>query len=287
MEEAILVVNPIIKVSIFFRGGVLKMAEILMCPPSYFSVSYEINPWMSDNIGKVDKDLADAQWYNLRTIIEACCVKVVEVDPVDGLPDMVFTANAGLLLPGGRSITSQFNKKERQPETQYFKTWFENYGFYDIEIPVSFEGAGDALYDSLGCLWVGSGFRSDRTATNFIKELYPNTIGLTMVNPSFYHLDTCFCPLSNGYLLYYPHAFDETSKQIINDYFGEKAIAVEDEDAKNFACNAVNIENTIIMNKASDGLKTSLLSRDFTVVETPTSEYIRAGGSTKCLTLKL
>jgi lysine-ketoglutarate reductase/saccharopine dehydrogenase-like protein (TIGR00300 family) len=204
---------------------------------------------------------------------------------------MVFSANAGLVL-GENVVLSRFLHKERQGEEPYFQQWFENNGFnvYTLPKDLPFEGAGDALLDREGrWLWAGYGFRSELDSHPYLaKWLDIEVISLRLMDERFYHLDTCFCPLANGYLLYYPGAFDSYSNRVIEMRVApEKRIAIVEADAINFACNAVNIESIVIMNKASDSLKSRLGEAGFQVIETPLTEFLKAGGAAKCLTLRV
>jgi N-dimethylarginine dimethylaminohydrolase len=155
---------------------------------------------------------------------------------------------------------------------------------------VPFEGAGDALFDrGQDLLWVGHGFRSDEAVPALLEKLLSRkTAALNLIDPRFYHLDTCLCPLAGGYLLYFPAAFDATSRAVIEALVPqEKLIAVEEEDALKFCCNAVDLDGHVFMNDASDGLREQLRAAGFTPVMTPLSEFMKAGGGAKCLTLKL
>lgn len=264
--------------------------RFLMCAPDHYDVDYVINPWMEGNIHKSSRDRAVEQWYKLHHILKDRSL-VDLVEPQQGWPDMVFTANAGLVL-GKTVVLSRFLHKERQGEEPYFKKWFEDHGYTVYELPkdLPFEGAGDALLDREGrWLWAGYGFRSELDSHPYLaKWLDIEVVSLRLTDERFYHLDTCFCPLTGGYLLYYPGAFDAYSNRLIEmRVLPEKRIAIEEADAVNFACNAVNINQVIVMNKASDRLKRRLVDAGFEVVETPLTEFLKAGGAAKCLTLRV
>ncbi|MDB9538623.1 TIGR00300 family protein [Anabaenopsis tanganyikae CS-531] len=267
-----------------------SLIRFLMCAPDHYDVDYVINPWMEGNIHKSSRDRAVEQWHKLYNILKQHAI-VDLVTPQIGWPDMVFTANAGLVL-GKNVVLSRFLHKERQGEEPFFQTWFEENGYTVHLLPkdLPFEGAGDALLDREGrWLWAGYGFRSELDSHPYLaKWLDIEVLSLRLTDERFYHLDTCFCPLANGYLLYYPGAFDAYSNRLIEMRVApEKRIAITEADAVNFACNAVNVESIVIMNKASNALKTSLAEAGFRVIETPLTEFLKAGGAAKCLTLRV
>jgi lysine-ketoglutarate reductase/saccharopine dehydrogenase-like protein (TIGR00300 family) len=261
-----------------------------MCAPHHYDVDYVINPWMEGNIHRSSRDDAQAQWDKLYQVLKTYAT-IDLVEPQPGWPDMVFTANAGLVL-GDTVVLSRFFHPERQGEEPYFQQWFEDQGYTVHTLPKSlpFEGAGDALLDRAGrWLWAGYGFRSELDSHPYLaKWLDLEVLSLRLVDRRFYHLDTCFCPLTDGYLLYYPPAFDAYSNRLIELRVpAEKRIPIDEVDAVNFSCNTVNIDRVVVMNKASDGLKQILSDRGFTVVETPLTEFLKAGGAAKCLTLRM
>ena len=264
--------------------------RFLMCSPHHYEVDYVINPWMEGNIHRSSRDMAEQQWQGLYQLISAHA-NVELVKPQPGWPDMVFTANAGLIL-GKQVVLSRFLHPERQGEEPFFKAWFESYGYTVHELPkdLPFEGAGDALLDREGrWLWAGYGFRTELDAHPLAAQwLDIEVLSLRLMDERFYHLDTCFCPLTDGYLLYYPPAFDAYSNRLIEMRLPtHKRIPIGEADAVNFACNAVNIDRVVIMNKASAGLKQQLTELGFQVLETPLTEFLKAGGAAKCLTLRL
>ena len=268
----------------------IESIRFLMCAPDHYDVDYVINPWMEGNIHKSARDRAAEQWKKLYHVIKDNAT-VDLVPPAKGWPDMVFTANAGLVLDN-KAVLSRFFHKERQGEEPHFKQWFNDNGFTVFELPkdLPFEGAGDALFDREGrWLWAGYGFRSELDSHTYVaKWLDIEVISLRLIDDRFYHLDTCFCPLSGGYLLYYPEAFDFYSNKTIEMRVPpKKRIAIEEADAVNFACNAVNINSTVIMNKASSSLKERLDDCGFNLIETPLTEFLKAGGASKCLTLRV
>ncbi len=264
--------------------------RLLMCAPEHFGVDYVINPWMENQVGKAVHALAGEQWANLRRHL-AREAEIALVAPEPGLPDMVFTANAGMVI-GKTAVVSRFYTKERRPEEPLFRAWFERHGFAIAPWPadVPFEGAGDALLDrGQPLIWCGYGFRSGAAAPQLLEDVFGRrAVGLRLADPRFYHLDTCFCPLAGGWLMYYPAAFDARSQEAIASLVpAEKRIEVGEKDALRFACNAVELNGRVFMNDASEDCQNRLRAAGFEPVQTPLSEFIKAGGAAKCLTLKL
>lgn len=262
-----------------------------MCPPHHFGVEYVINPWMRGQIHAADQQLASQQWSHFHALMTAMA-DVSLMRAVTGLPDLVFTANAAL-VHRRTAVLSSFRCPERQPEARYYAGWLSEDGF-DVKTPPAgtlFEGAGDALFDRgiEGLLWVGYGYRSNQAAAPYLADLIDVEVQpLRLSDPRFYHLDTCFCPLERGYLLYYPPAFDaEANSAIESRVPAERRCAVTETDAVHFACNAVNVGKKVILNYASPGLVAWLTARSFDVIQTPMSEFMKAGGATKCLSLRL
>ncbi|MEM6819025.1 MAG: arginine deiminase-related protein [Pseudomonadota bacterium] len=264
--------------------------RILMCPPDFFTVDNAINPWMAGNEGRLDRDKAQQQWDALVAAIGGYA-DVVTIDPQPDLPDMVFTANAGAVY-GDKAIASHFVPHERRPEEQHFKRWFRENGFelLDLDEKLGFEGAGDCLIDRGGpWLWTGYGFRTEIEAHPAIADFFGRElVSIRLTDPRFYHIDTCFCPLTDGYLMYHPPAFDYESRLAIESRVPpHKRLIVDTMDAGNFACNAVNVGNQVFVHKASAPLKAQLMLAGFSVNEVDLSEFLKSGGSAKCLTLKL
>jgi N-dimethylarginine dimethylaminohydrolase len=269
------------------------MNRFLMCEPRFFEVSYVINPWMEGSIGKVNRALARQQWESLYNILSKLA-SVSLIEPVEGLPDMVFTANAGLVqkraVPKKQFIVSSFRHPERKGEEKYFEDYFSSLGYQVLHLQrgTIFEGAGDALFDTRGTLWMGSGYRSDPFALNEIMiALGIKGCALELVDPHWYHLDTAFCPLPEGQLMAYEKAFSKNCVGSLNQVFGKNIIWVSAQDARNFACNAISVGQTIILPKVSAETKSTLVKRGFEVIETDVSEFIKAGGACKCLTLEI
>ncbi len=262
----------------------------LMCPPTLYDVNYVINPWMEGNVHRSSRQNAERQWEQLRTAL-AGLARVELVEPQAGSPDMVFTANAGLVRKGLVAL-SRFLHPERQGEELHFRKWFDDSGFAVRELPraVPFEGEGDALFEADNSrLWAGHGMRSREASHPYLQDTWGiEVISLRLVDPRFYHLDTCFCPLFGGYVLYFPEAFDAVSQaRIAARYPEEKRIAVSRSDALRFACNAINVGKTILLNEISPQLSSRLESEGFRVIQVALSEFLKAGGAAKCLVLRL
>lgn len=263
---------------------------LLMCPPRFYGVSYVINPWMRGNLGKSSLSLAMQQWQKLYRVLSGMA-HVLLVEPVAGSPDMVFTANAGLARAGIVAI-SNFYYPERQNEETHFRRWFADAGYRVADLPreIPFEGEGDALFSSDGLrLWAGHGYRTHESSHAVLRELWDlEVVGLHLVDPRFYHLDTCFAPLKDGSLLYFPPAFDKASIARIEAYYPPaQRIVVGEEDAMSFACNTVNIGKTIALNRISSELECKLKVRGFQVIQVELSEFLKAGGAAKCLVMQL
>jgi N-dimethylarginine dimethylaminohydrolase len=262
----------------------------LMCPPRLYDVNYVINPWMAGNVHASSRERAAAQWQNLyEAIVEIAEVELI--DPQPGSPDMVFTANAGLERDGIVALSSFFYA-ERQGEETHFRKWFEQAGYDVVDIPRStpFEGEGDALFSSDGTrLWAGHGPRTAAASHSKLGKVWDvEVVPLHLIDPRFYHLDTCFAPLADGYVLYYPAAFDASSLAAIEAFYPvSKRIAVAEADALRFACNAVNIDDTIVLNKISGELNEQLQAKGFRVIQIELSEFLKAGGAAKCLVMHL
>ena len=269
-----------------------------MCKPDYFDLIYSINPWMEPDKNAVNKPLAVQQWQNLVNLMRSLGTNVIEMPGSPELPDLVFTANAGLFFIDKQTlIVSNFKYPERQPEKVVYQKWFEENGYQVLNINSNmfFEGAGDALFRDSSQknnneLYLGHGFRSD---SNFYKTIEVSGLAFTgvyhvlkLVNPYFYHLDTCFCPLQNNFALVCPTAFDETSYQYLKST-NLTLLEVPEEDSKKFACNAVCLENKVIIPAGCEGTKKLLNDAGFEVYDTDMSEYIKSGGACKCLTLRL
>jgi N-dimethylarginine dimethylaminohydrolase len=255
-----------------------------MCPPEYFDVSYEINPWMHLDI-QPDHARAARQWDALYTIItEVIGAKVSLIEPVFGVPDMVFTANAGL-VSGQLFLPTTFRYVQRQPEMPYFRRWFEKHGYEIADLGSGpFEGEGDALLHG-DLLLAGFGPRSAHGPHTELARLTGRLVlSLELVDSKYYHLDVCFASLSNNAFVYYPPAFSSKARLALEELPGEK-IEITPSDADHFGANAVVIGRDIVINSGATDLANELAKRGYRVHPTDLSEFVKAGGSAKCLTL--
>jgi N-dimethylarginine dimethylaminohydrolase len=263
-----------------------SVPRILMCPPDYFGIEYEINPWMNVRVGS-DAERSQRQWSALEETLRDLGVAVDLIEPVPGLPDLVFTANAGL-VHRNLFLSSRFRFGVRQGETAYFEDWARRRGLEVVELPEGchFEGAGDALFCG-ETLFAGYRFRSDVRSHQWVGEyLGVAVLPMELIDPRFYHLDTCFCPLAPDQALYYPGAFDEYGRSVLRDRI-PNLIEVAAEEAISFSCNAVVVGRTVVLNQGAPKLAETLSAAGFAVRLLGFSEFIKSGGSAKCLTLRV
>jgi len=257
-----------------------------MCPPDFYGIEYEINPWMSRS-QQSDPKFACQQWEALNQLLQSLGAHVELLTPIKGLPDLVFTANAGLIWKNV-AFLPLFRHEARQGETPLDRDWFQNAGFETIEMPDDcfFEGAGDALFCG-DTLFAGYLIRSDVRAMQWVAEkMNCRVIPLQLVDDFYYHLDTCFCPISKTEAIYYPPAFDEYAQQALKEHVPHLIPVVENE-AQRFACNAVVLDQSVVLNTGCPQLEKDLNTRGYKTYSTPLDEFIKAGGSAKCLTLRL
>jgi N-dimethylarginine dimethylaminohydrolase len=264
----------------------MKTPRILMCPPDYYGIEYEINPWMSRARGSTP-DKARQQWHNLHDTLVSLGVQVELMTPLPGVPDLVFTANAGLVY-GQRFFSSRFRHEVRARETPYFDAWFAAHDFVVETLPegMFFEGAGDALFCG-ETLFAGYRIRSDINGHQYLGRILNRmALPLELVDPHFYHLDTCFCPLAPNQAIYFPGAFDGYGQKVIKTHI-PRLLEVTDAEAARFACNAVVVGKTVILNAGSDQLAAGLEKWGYTCIALELGEFLKSGGSAKCLTLRL
>ena len=274
-------------------------AHLMMSSPDHFEVSYRINPWMDPSQWSVSAErLAfDARrgWGELKATYERLGARVTAQAPVRGLPDMVFTANAAMVLDR-KVLLARFLCAERQGEEAHNRAFFEALraqGAVDeiVDTPrgLFFEGAGDAIWDpTRRLIWTGHGQRSSSEMASFIESLFDvPTIPLELVDPRFYHLDTCFCVLSGGDVLWYPAAFSHEAADEIRRRVGDKLIEATDDDACHLGVNSVCLGRDVVMCHASEPTRAALAARGYAVHVVPLDSFNRSGGAAYCLTLRL
>lgn len=260
--------------------------HLLMCSPEFYGIEYEINPWMNRE-RQADHALAVKQWSDLRSVLESLGATISLLEPVKGLPDLVFTANAAMIFRR-TAILSRFRHVQRQGEEEHDARWLADHGFEIVRLAdrMYFEGAGDALFCG-ETLFAGYRLRSDVKSQQRVGKLVGcRVIPLELVDPYYYHLDTCFCPIAPGQAIYFPGAFDSYGRKALAESVPD-LIAVNAEEAPSFACNAVVVGRTVVTNAGCGQLHRDLKQRGFEAVETPLTEFVKAGGSAKCLTLRL
>jgi len=261
----------------------------LMCPPRYFAVSYMINPWM-DPTQPVDTARAMAQWTALAGTYRALGHAVEVIDPEPGLPDMVFAANAATVIDGV-VLGSRFRDPERAAEAAHYRRWFVAHGAQGMVMPSAVnEGEGDLIWTGR-LLLAGTGFRTELAAHSEAQEvLGVPVISLQLVDPYYYHLDTCLLVLDDSpcapLIAYYPAAFSPGSRRVLARLFPDAVIA-DPADAACLGLNGISDGRSVVLPQEAVGLGRALAGRGFEPVFVNVSELRRAGGGPKCCTLEL
>ncbi|HEY5835892.1 MAG TPA: amidinotransferase [Streptomyces sp.] len=259
----------------------------LMCPPVHFRVTYSINPWM-DPTKPVDPALALFQWEDLRDRYRSLGHTVEILDPVPGLPDMVFAANGATVLDG-RVLGARFANPERSGEAPAHLEWFRAHGFTEVREPVHVNEAEGDFAVTGSWILAGQGFRSSLRSHSEAQEFFGRpVIGLELIDPRFYHLDTALAVLDDrgDEVMYYPDAFSPGSRAVLARLFPDALLATED-DALAFGLNAVSDGLHVLLPRAATGLHAPLRERGFDPVPVDLSELHKAGGSVKCCTMEL
>ncbi|MFE5808876.1 dimethylargininase [Streptomyces sp. NPDC056491] len=257
----------------------------LMCPPAHFKVTYSINPWM-DPTKPVDLPLALAQWEDLRDRYRSLGHIVETLEPDPALPDMVFAAN-GALVVDGRVLGARFAHPERAAEAELHLDWFRADGYTEIHEPSHVnEGEGDfAVTDRY--ILAGRGFRSSPLSHDEAQEFFGRpVIGLDLVDPRYYHLDTALSVLDGDEIMYYPDAFSPGSQGVLRRLFPDALIA-DGRDAAALGLNAVSDGLHVLLPQAATGLLAPLRDRGFEPVPMDLGELLKGGGSVKCCTQEL
>jgi N-dimethylarginine dimethylaminohydrolase len=253
-----------------------------MCRPDFFAVTYAINPWMDPARG-ADAAKAVRQWEGLVAAYERLGHEVSLIDPIDGLPDMVFAAN-GALVVDGKVYGARFAFPERAAEGPAYLSWFE--GFETREAAFTNEGEGDFLTMDEFIL-AGTGFRTDRAAHLEAQEFLGRpVITLELVDPRFYHLDTALFPLDGRNVAYYPGAFSAGSRQVLRRLFPD-AVEATTQDAEVLGLNAVSDGKNIVINAEAVALRERLTRQGYEVIPVDLTELRKAGGGPKCCTLEI
>jgi N-dimethylarginine dimethylaminohydrolase len=272
----------------------------LMCNPQHFAVTYSINPWMDPKAwaakGEALHATAAQQWQGLYRALRSHGAMIELIEPATGLPDLVFTANAAVVLDG-KALLASFRHPERRGEQPVYAAGFDALkarGLIDtvVETPagVVLEGAGDCLWDARrGLFWMGAGSRTDKRAAKIVEDCFGvPCVPLELGDPSFYHLDTALCPLPCGGVIYHPGAFTAGALALIEQRVAPSdRIALGPDDAALFAANAVCFGRVIVMSSCSAALRERLEQRGYRVVTTLLDAFLRSGGSACCLTLRL
>ncbi len=258
----------------------------LMCPPEHFAVLYEINPWMHREVA-VDRDRARAQWENLRGCLEQAGAAIEVLPPHPDVPDIVFTANAGL-VNGDQFIPSRFRHPERQGEVPHDVAWFSAHGYRIDELPlgVSHEGAGDAL-PFANVLVSGYRWRSDAASHAYLSRLTGAAVrSIELVDERYYHLDITFCPLDDRRAIVNPSAWDDYGRRVMAALIPEPLV-LEPDEAALFCANAVVVGAVVVMHSVPVRVGKQLEAWGFEPVECDVGEFLKAGGACRCLTLAL
>ena len=256
-----------------------------MCPPEHFAVTYAINPWMEPE-KPTDAANAMRQWAELRQAYLDLGHDVRTIEPVAGLPDMVFAAN-GATVVGGKVLGARFRYPQRAAEADAYMDWFRDSGYEEVRTPEHInEGEGDILFTGRALL-AGYGFRSDKAAAGELASVFGlPVVNLRLVDPRFYHLDTAMCVLDSDTAMYYPAAFDDAGRAAIAERFAE-LIEAKDEDAEVLGLNAVSDGLHVVLPVQARGLAAQLASRGFEPIGVDMSELLKGGGGPKCCTLEL
>jgi len=264
------------------RAG--RTQRYLMCPPAHFGVQYRINPWMWPG-RPVNQGRARMQWERLRRAYERLghCVETIAARP--GLPDMVFAANAGLVIDG-RVLAARFRHDERRGEELPYREWFARHG-YEVHVAEHVnEGEGDFLVAG-DVILAGAGFRTVPEAHAEVAEYFERpVVSLDLVDPRYYHLDTALCVLDERTIAYYPHAFSDASTGVLRELFPD-AIQASAADAAVLGLNATSDGRHVVLPAGAPGLSAQLAERGYEPVPVDMSELRKAGGAAKCCTLEL
>ena len=278
----------------------MSAPQFLMTDPAHYEVAYSINPWMQPERWSADAEgnraAATAAWQQLREKLEEAGAEVSHVPGAEALPDMVFPANAAVVLDG-RALVGRFRHPERQAETQQFLRAFRELADRGLlskvhQLPEGLyqEGAGDCVWDPARLLfWAGFGPRSSREAADYVADYFQATVvPLELVAPHYYHMDVCLMPLEGGEILYFPAAFTaEGLAELRSRVPADQLIEVTEEDARKLAINAVNVGRNVVLAAGAPRLCAQLRDRGYTPMEVELAPFIQSGGASFCMTLRL
>lgn len=271
----------------------------LMTDPAHFQVAYEINPWMRPAAWSADREAHDRAarcgWQSLREALERTGAEVRTLAGVAGLPDLVFPANAAVVLDG-KALVARFRHAERAGETPHFHRALSALARQGLLTQVADvkgcfqEGAGDCIWDANRRLfWTASGPRSTPESLKLIAEFFGQTVvHMPLATETYYHLDTCFCPLSGGEILYYPPALTEEALRALYEHTSpDQRIEASDRDAEAFCVNAVSLGRKLIMARPPAALEDRLSERGYDVIGVDLEPFMLSGGGAFCMTLRL
>ncbi|RJR29076.1 hypothetical protein C4564_03455 [Candidatus Microgenomates bacterium] len=253
----------------------------LMCPPEYFDVNYSINPWMQGK--KVNQDIAHTQWMALKNTLGQLRVEICEITQNEALPDMVFAADQAVTR-NKCALLSNFHYKERRQESYYYEDWFISKGYSVKHLPENmyFEGGGESVWVGEKLL-IGTGFRTSSGACSQIAEtLDVETHCIELIDPLFYHLDTCLFVLNEKCAFWYESAFSASAKEKLNKLI-PNLLPLSKKEAFNFAGNSVVTDHTVIMQSGNTELKSKVQDLGYRAIDIDVSEFMKAGGGAHCL----
>lgn len=252
-----------------------------MCQPTNFNINYQINPWMKLNSVNLLK--AQKQWLALVNIYQKLKLEISTIHQDHSFPDMVFTTDS-FISYRGKALISNFRFSQRQPEPNFFIPLLKLLNMEIVNLPQNyhFEGGDFRFFNKK--LFLGTNFRTDKKSIPLIKSVYNvPIIPLELINPYFYHLDTCLFILNPNNVFYIKKAFSLKSRKVLNQHF-PNLHEINQQDADNFAANSVVIGKNVISNIGLGNFKNKIQDLGYTFWETDMSEFIKSGGSVHCLT---
>ncbi|HRE41532.1 MAG TPA: arginine deiminase family protein [Ignavibacteria bacterium] len=269
--------------------------KILMCKPEYFDISYAGNDFMKNNINKFNKVDALNQWLELKKIYEKLKFEVHLIEPVDGLPDMVFTANQSFPFKNteGKNcvLLSKMKNHQRVDEVKYFEKFYKELGYIIYYTPEDidyFESMGDCIVDyERDIIFGGYGYRTDEKIYDYLKEISGKKIvKIKLQNSMLYHLDTCFSIINRDTIVIDESAFDDDTLKLFKTLYTKIIYAEKEENEKNFVCNNHSPDGkNVIVQRGSEKFKSDAIILGLNIIETDTSEFIKSGGSVFCMKL--